>query len=414
MIACRNEKMKGTFIDLFSGCGGLSLGLMKAGWEGLFAIEKTEAAFTTLRKNLITGNRHSFSWPEWLPQKNMEVGDLLKNFKNELGSLSGKVDLITGGPPCQGFSTAGKRDPNDPRNRLAEQYIEVVEIIKPKYLFLENVRGFNSKFSKDSEPYSQVVKRRLESLGYFVDFRVIKSSEWGVPQHRPRFILFAKLAGNESSFRPFEKIENFRINFLKSKGLSTSKPVSVKEAISDLETYGKSLVPNKDSNQKGFYELDYKEPSSKKGYLGLLREDFKGQRPNSIRLARHSKEVAERFRKILEKCPKGITLSKAFKAEFGLKKQALTPLCPNLPSATVTTLPDDILHYSEARILTVRENARLQSFPDWFEFHGAYTTGGKLRKSTCPRYTQVGNAVPPLLAEAMGKLIKEVDNETGA
>jgi len=89
-----------------------------------------------------------------------------------------------------------------------------------------------------------------------------------------------------------------------------------------------------------------------------------------------------------------------------IKKQAITPLCKDLPSATVTTLPDDIIHYAEPRILTVRENARLQTFPDWFEFTGAYTTGGKQRKHTCPRYTQVGNAVPPLLAEAMGLLIE--------
>jgi DNA (cytosine-5)-methyltransferase 1 len=87
---------------------------------------------------------------------------------------------------------------------------------------------------------------------------------------------------------------------------------------------------------------------------------------------------------------------------FGLLKYRIVPLDPNKPAPTVTTLPDDILHYSEPRVLTVRESARLQSFPDWFHFLGKYTTGGAMRIRECPRYTQVGNAVPPLLARAIG------------
>lgn len=405
--------MTGTFIDLFSGCGGLSLGLMRAGWKGLFAIEKTETAFATLKANLVDGSRYQYDWPNWLPKSNMEVGELIESYKEKLIGLRGKVQLIAGGPPCQGFSTAGKRDPNDPRNRLAEQYIKVVEMVKPQYLLLENVRGFNAKFLKDGEyedaPYSLVVKQRLEELGYSVDFKIIRSSHWGVPQHRPRFILIAKLGVPKNEYKPFDNLEKFREKFLTSKGLSPHQVVTARDAIFDLEISGKNLIPNTDSDQKGFSEIDYVEPQTQSPYLRLLREGCADLKPNSIRLPRHSSEVRHRFSQILEKCPKGVTLSKEFKAEFGVKKQAITPLCPNSPSATVTTLPDDILHYSEARILTVRENARLQSFPDWFEFKGAYTTGGRRRKTTCPRYTQVGNAVPPLLAEAMGRLIKNTD-----
>ena len=109
---------------------------------------------------------------------------------------------------------------------------------------------------------------------------------------------------------------------------------------------------------------------------------------------------------VLDYCTKGKSVSKYELEKLGTKKRSFTPLHPDLPARTITTLPDDLLHYSEPRILTVRENARLQSFPDWFEFQGKYTTGGKRRKFECPRYTQVGNAVPPLMAEALGHIIQ--------
>ena len=101
----------------------------------------------------------------------------------------------------------------------------------------------------------------------------------------------------------------------------------------------------------------------------------------------------------------GRSLSKLAREGLGLKKHSITVLTKNEPAPTITTLPDDVIHYNELRILTARETARLQSFPDWFEFTGKYTTGGKQRKLECPRYTQIGNAVPPLLSEAIGRLL---------
>lgn len=409
MSTLPSQKKQGTFIDLFSGCGGLSLGLMQAGWEGLFAIEKTSGAFETLQHNLLEGGRHTYKWPEWLPKSNMTVDTLLENHKDNLCLLEGKVDLIVGGPPCQGFSLAGKRNPDDPRNKLAEQYIDVVRLVKPKLLLLENVRGFNTKFTKNngegSDPYSKVVKEKLEELGYGVSYKVITSSDWGVPQRRPRFILIAKFGISSDSFNPFENIDAFRRNFLNMKGLNPDKPVSAKEAIFDLEISKKKCIANTDSGQTGFLELDYKPPKIASNYIKLLRDGLTYEKPNSLRLPRHTKVVSERFELILKICTKGTTVCNEFRDSLKMKKHSLTPLHPDLPSATVTTLPDDILHYSEPRILTVRENARLQSFPDWFAFKSAYTTGGKMRKLTCPRYTQVGNAVPPLLGEAMGRLL---------
>ncbi|MDC0664367.1 DNA cytosine methyltransferase [Marinobacter sp. SS21] len=130
-----------------------------------------------------------------------------------------------------------------------------------------------------------------------------------------------------------------------------------------------------------------------------------GEGPNSLRLPRHRPQVTERFERILRECPKGKCLTQEQRDRYGIKKHSITPLCPDRPSATMTTLPDDYLHYCEPRILTVREMARIQSFPDWFEFLGQYTTGGSFRTKSCPRYTQVGNAVPPLLGEALGELV---------
>jgi len=407
------QTRKPTFIDLFSGCGGLSLGLMEAGWQGLFAIEKTSDAFLTLKHNLINGVRHQFLWPEWLPQENMEVQQLLTTYRPQLESLAGKVDLIAGGPPCQGFSHAGKRNPDDPRNKLAEQYIEVVKIIQPQYLLLENVRGFNSKFEKSGSPqnvpYSQVVKERLESLGYAVDYRIVFCSDWGVPQRRPRFILIAKKCDNNSDFKPFEKIEEFRCSFLHNHGLNLVKPVSVREAISDLEIAGKTLIPNREPYGNRFSELKYSKPKVLNNYLKILRKGMEDEAPNSLRLPRHSTVVNNRFKLIIALSPKGTSVPDDIKEILNTKKRTLTLLDAEKPSATVTTLPDDIVHYSEPRILTVRENARLQSFPDWFDFQGVYTTGGERRKYTCPRYTQVGNAVPPLLATALGQLLKSLE-----
>ncbi len=385
---------------------------MQAGWTGVFAVEKTTGAFNTLKHNLIDGARYRYSWPEWLPMENMEVGLLIDKYKEKLIKLRGEVTLIAGGPPCQGFSMAGRRDPNDPRNRLAEQYIEVVKLVRPKYLLLENVRGFNASFSKGKgsvEPYSKVVKALLEDIGYGVSYQVVRSSEWGVPQHRPRFILIAKLGVKSEDFNPFSGLSTFRKTFLQKHNLPINKETTVKDAIADLETHGRRLIENKDSGISGFWELEYQPPAVPSNYLKYLREDYEHGVPNSLRLPRHTERVKDRFQRILSICPKGVTIQSKYRDVLEIKKQAFTPLHPNMPSATVTTLPDDILHYSEPRILTVRENARLQSFPDWFEFRDAYTTGGAQRKITCPRYTQVGNAVPPLLGRALGEYIDLID-----
>ncbi len=129
-----------TFVDLCAGCGGLSLGLMNAGWKGLFAVEKNGDAFKTLKFNLLGTRQTKFSWPSWLPQTELALEDLTEKYAANLTALRGQVDLLAGGPPCQGFSTFGRRRAHDPRNQVFRQYLKVVEFLQPKMVLME-IRG---------------------------------------------------------------------------------------------------------------------------------------------------------------------------------------------------------------------------------------------------------------------------------
>jgi DNA (cytosine-5)-methyltransferase 1 len=409
-----------SFVDVFAGCGGLSLGLIEAGWSGLFAIEKNKDAFQTLETNLIEGSKRGFSWPSNLPVQAMPTSELLKKHISYLKSLKGQVDLLAGGPPCQGFSMAGRRTHSDPRNALINDYIKIVKVLKPNFLIIENVQGFSLPFKKgilkdkQKAPYSVLVRKQLEKLGYVVFTQLVDLSLYGVPQNRKRFILIAIQKGHPSlkalgKKTPFDLLEQQRKRFLSNKGLPTDKPVSAKEAIRDLELLGKKLVDCKDFILKGrnFKQIQYNSKSASSSFIKLLRKEST-KPPNSLRLPRHEPSTIRQFAKLSRTCERGKSITESYRKKLKIKKHALTVLGSDLPSATVTTLPDDIIHYSEHRILTVRENARLQTFPDWFEFTGPYTTGGSQRKDTCPRYTQVGNAVPPLFAEALGKVLKRL------
>lgn len=393
------------FIDLFAGCGGLSLGLTKAGWRGLFAVEKNSDAFHTFKHNLIDQDIVTpFDWPEWLPCKAMTTSELIQNHKTQLKNLRGQVRLIVGGPPCQGFSLAGQRNHKDPRNRLTDEYIKIVEHIQPRLVLLENVRGFNTAFRQngknEKKVYAQIVKEKLEKLGYAVHCQMCDASMFGVPQSRPRFIMIARRKSIDVKESPFEILKSILPDFRLSKGLTKFKNTSVKQAISDLEIGKDNVSQSIDTNN--FMQIARSRGKLTK-FQKLMRQNCsRGHVPNSLRLARHNNETLNRFTNVLRYFAKGKSLTKEELLLLGTKKQYFTPLHPDMVSRTITTLPDDFLHYSEPRILTVRENARIQSFPDWFEFLGKYTTGGDRRKDECPRYSQVGNAVPPLMAEALG------------
>ena len=404
----KNKKL--TFIDIFAGCGGLSLGLMSAGWKGLFAVEKDTHAFQTLHDNLVvSGSTHKFNWPKWLPKKAFGVGDILENYRSNLAALENTVDMMVGGPPCQGFSSAGRRDPNDPRNKLVEHYLEFISIVKPKLVLIENVKGITQDFVDGNSPngkinYSQWITDAL-STQYKVFSKLIDTSTFGVPQRRKRFFIIAIRLDLSSEILtdPFASLERDRNKFLKAKEI-ISLPVTSRSAISDLEVTRNGKTPSIEC--AGFEEINYGSPLT--SYQRLMNRNATSSISNT-RLAKHRPEIISRFAKIIDICHTdgrlNISLSAALKSSFGLKKCAIRVLDPDDSAPTITSMPDDLIHYSEPRILTVRENARLQSFPDWFEFKGKYTSGGDRRKREVPRFTQVANAVPPLVAEAIGKTL---------
>lgn len=393
------------YIDLFAGCGGLSLGLHKAGLQGIFAVEKNEDAFATLKYNLIEQRDH-FSWPEWLELKNWDINELIEMHRKELSELSGNVDLVVGGPPCQGFSMAGKRDSNDLRNGLVNSYIEFIKLVHPKNLFFENVHGFTVAFSgKDNKkgiPFSIILIQELKSLGYHVVSKLINMSEFGVPQRRKRFILFA--TRNKESIDFFSSLEEVKYNYLSSLGINC--PVTVSQAIGDLEKKN-GVVDSSDS--KGFQNGKYSRKRTV--YQKLMRKDTRrGEIPDSHRFAKHKPETIKLFDDLMSVDKKSFRITPSMGIAKGLKKRGVTPLKRKTVCPTITSIPDDFIHYCEPRIMTVREHARIQSFPDDFHFKGRYTTGGARRKKDVPRYTQVANAVPPLFAEQVGLVISKSDS----
>lgn len=391
-----------TFIDAFAGCGGLSLGLMQAGLTGKFAIEHDSFAFATLKANLLSkGSPFKYSWPRWLPKEPLSITSLLSEYGPELAALSGSVDVLVGGPPCQGFSMAGRRQHDDPRNHLFTQYLRLVEIVKPKIVLIENVRGFTMDFAvgENVTNYADALKAVL-SDDYKVHERLLDLSQFGVPQARTRYFVIA-VRSTVSTTDPFKMLESRVPTFLRALGIGT--PVSSSNAISDLEVGRCGTEPSTDT--KGFDQIAYGRPLTR--YQKLMNEA--GVTPSDLRLARHADDIEQRFREIIKVSHADGRLNTSISAEvrerFGLKKKALRVLDPDRPSPTITSMPDDLLHYSEPRTLTVRENARLQSFPDWYAFQGKYTTGGHLRKKEVPRFTQVANAVPPLVARAIGEML---------
>ncbi len=404
-------KKQPTYIDLFAGCGGLSLGLHNAGWKGLFAIEKSPDAFKTLKYNLIDNKNH-FNWPVWLPKENIEIDKAITLHKDNFEKLKNKVDLVAGGPPCQGFSMAGRRNENDQRNNLIKSYIDFIKIIKPKVLFFENVKGFTMKFKKNidkGKEYSTYVENALNRAGYFVKGELVNFGEYGIPQKRTRFILVGVRkdlanASKDLAETFFFSIKENRHTFLSEKNLTVN--TNLKDAISDLlKANGLKDSPDTKSYQAGIYS------KVESPYQALMREGVQNEIADSHRFPKHRPDIIEKFDVILKSCRKNKDIDAKTRERFNIKKHTIIPLDKNDKSPTITTLPDDYIHYSEPRILTVREYARIQSFPDWYHFQGKYTTGGKLRTQEVPRYSQIGNAIPPLFAEQVGIILNNFLHE---
>ncbi len=406
-------KRQYTVIDLFAGAGGLSLGLYQAGWNGLFAIEKNTFAFETLKFNLMDNKKH-FVWPEWLPQTAHDINDVLSKYTEQLKTLQGRVDLVAGGPPCQGFSMAGRRVEDDIRNQLVFSYIEFIKMVMPKMILFENVKGFTYAFDKKTdstaEPYSHKVIRGLKGLGYNVKPHVFDFSNYGIPQRRKRFILVGVLKhlGSPDCFE--QLLEEKRDRFLEEKGLKVT--VTLQEAISDLlRSNGEEPTPDR----KGFKSGKYGK-GKLTNYEKLMRGNYPDLHdvPDSHSFAKHTSDKISCYKRLLAEYPlRGKRIDGKAREQWGIRQRGITVLDSNAVSPTITGQPDDYLHYSEPRIMTVRECARIQSFPDWYEIKKKYTTGGQMRKIEVPRYSQIGNAIPPLFAELAGIVLKEMLTHEG-
>lgn len=404
-----------TSIELFAGCGGLALGLHRAGWNGLFAIERDPMAFQTLATNLVDEGapyRAFVSWPEWVPKGGSDLVSLLEceEFRTNLRSLRGTIDLVAGGPPCQGFSVGGKRDGADERNALVYRMLDFVEIVKPRAVLIENVEGMARRFvSKPGSAGSSVAEdaiAKLEDLGYIASYHLVNATDFGVPQARRRVAIIGVLAAG----MPRDQLHEITAAALEmgaaktrvEHGLPLTGEITVEDAIADLA--GSELINCPDS--AGYMAGSYL--PAKSAYARLMREGVKrGEHPNSHRMTKHGPAVRALY-ELAHATQRPGRLTKEFLLHNGTKKDKKVLLDRTAVVSTITTHPDEYIHYAHPRNVTVREMARLQSFPDRFTFHGRYTINGPRRRFDVARCSQVGNAVPPLMGEGIGRALVEV------
>lgn len=336
-------------IDLFCGCGGLSLGFESAGFNVLLGIDMWEDALVTYRRNHKNGNTLCADLAT------LHVEEVDKSINHE------KVDVIIGGPPCQGFSIAGKRIVDDDRNKLYKSFVRMVAYFKPKAFVLENVPNI---LSIGEGAVREAIIKDFSELGYKVTYKVLLAADYGVPQNRRRAIFVGMLEGKEFVF-PAPTVE---------------QPVTSKEAVSDL--------PEEGIEDGGNY------PSPPlTDYQRLMRQGCE-------RLYNHEITIHnDRTKEIIAMVPDGgnykdlpVELQNTRKVHI-----AWTRLNSKRPSITIDTGHFHHFHYEYNRVPSARESARFQSFPDSFVFIGNKTS--KLK--------QIGNAVPPLMAEVIANEIKK-------
>jgi DNA (cytosine-5)-methyltransferase 1 len=307
---------------------------------------------------------------------------------------------------------AGRRDEGDARNTLIKSYIDFIKLVMPKIIFFENVKGFTQDFKKNRDKgkkYASYVEGALTRAGYQTKGKLVNFDEYGIPQKRTRFILVGIRKDIVKQKKVYAKsfFDNLSKNtekFLTNKGLSVN--TNLGDAISDLLMVN-GTIHSPDTN--GFLAGIYIDAKSQ--FQKYIRHGCNLSLPDSHRFVNHRKDVVDKFKVYLELGKRNSDLSAYLKEKYNIKKHTIIPLDKNQKSPTITTLPDDYIHYEEPRILTVREYARVQTFPDWFQFKGQYTTGGILRTKEVPRYSQIGNAIPPLFGEQSGIILKRLLNE---
>ena len=378
-------------IDLFSGAGGLSVGLEMAGFKPIAAIEINPQFAETYKVN------HKAT--------EVFVGDVKtvssRNLKNRIGVKPGEISIVAGGPPCQGFSiNAPTRTLDDQRNHLFKDFLDIVSELKPRSVLIENVPGMIS-FGKGT--VVQQIYRELENQGYCVSHMVLFSGHYGVPQLRYRmFFVGIKDSHNKFEFPKPEYKAHGVANFTGARELcfhtgplfdsTLKKGTTVWDAISDLPkiveppgkgTYDYITQPNNEyqTNLRSYSKILHNHYCAKLGKINLER-------------LKHIPQGGS-WRDIpFELLPKG--LKRARRSDHTKRYGRLHPdgMC-----STILTKCDphwgSFFHPFQDRVISVREAARIQSFPDRYEFTGSVTQ----------QYEQVGNAVPPLMAQAIGKKI---------
>ena len=369
-------KLAPTVVELFAGAGGMMLGLEDAGFKTLLANEIHAHPCMTLRKNfpnvpVVEGSIRDFS--------------ALDMFREAGYTRIPEVDLVAGGPPCQGFSTAGLKDPADPRNTLIGDYIRIVAEIKPRYFLLENVTGLLTM--KNGKLWENVATE-LVTLGYNFHFAILHAADFGVPQMRKRLIVLGSRVGKPPS-HPNPTHVPLTHGSLQLEGFGQNPYVTVWEALSDLPVVEQGAT------------IDLYEGAPQNAYQREMRKGADNRLHNHI-ASKHRSETQAYYSLIP---PGGTALD--IPEHLRNRKQGIQRWPVEGISRTITTEPTDFLHPHLNRIPTIRELARIQSFPDRFEFLGQRTTGNVMRRlGYCSQSQQVGNAVPPLLARAIGESIR--------
>lgn len=355
-------------LDLFAGCGGLTYGLSKAGFHAIAANEFQPVFCESFQAN------H--------PDTDVICGDITApNIFSKLKSYKGKVEILTGGPPCQGFSTVGNKVEKDPRNKLFYAMMELAAVIKPKVILFENVSGFKRMY--DSRALNALM-RELEKMNYYVPVQpqVLNAVEYGAPQHRLRTIVVAFKNGVKTDF-DFPSVTHSDAHGLLTK--KTQPYLTLEEAIGDL--------PVIKSAQTSFKYLS----KPKNEFQEIMREGapdkllYHDAPTHGIKLMEMMSYIGKGG------CVTDMPVRLRPKSYFA---NTYARLVSDLPTPTMTRnfgTPSSsrCIHPDVNRGLTTREGARLQTFPDKYIFMG----------SRSERNLQIGNAVPPFLASAVGRAI---------
>lgn len=359
-------------VDLFSGAGGLSRGFMDAGFNVVLGIDFDDAALKTFKEN--HGNAD-------IMKLDLFNHDNINKIEDYLKEHNVKLDVLVGGPPCQGFSLAGKREEFDQRNVLYSAMVKTAERLKPRVVVLENVPGMLTLYNGAG---ARRVEEDFEDIGYNVEKpKVLYAPDYGVPQIRKR--VFFVMTRKDSIKGNFEYPES---ELLESDYITTEQAIGNLPSLVNCEDYSLGQT------------WDYINKESVSYYDEIMRK-------NSTKIYNHvpTRHAAETIR-LISMVPEGKNYKSLPKEELEKREfkynEALTRYHSKKPSRTIDTGHRTHFHYKYNRIPTVRENARLQSFPDDFIFFG----------NKQEQYRQVGNAVPPLLGKAVATKVRELlDNE---